>query len=684
MGIIANVATALGLRRKAGYLNVGGSYDSGSLTTSRDGSSIVTGERAPTGGVIFGDGVPIDLIGGLSAAELYQTQPHLRTVVSFVARNGAQLGRHVFTKKANGDRERVDGPVSELLDRPNDYMTGYDLFMDLFTELGLYDFKLWVVALKNGKWVIDPIPSSWVVGKEMADTFRVERYKIQPPQGNTWYFVKAEDAVVFRGYGTNGGQFGSSAVLALKSTLQEQLSALEFRTQMWRRGGRVGMFLSRPKDAPVWSQEARDKFITMWTNFSGSGASAGKSPLLEDGMELKSVRFNAKEEQWLEAATLSLVTVAAAYHVPPAMVGVPGYNSFASVKEFRKMLYTETLGPSIAQVEDTLNNRLLPLIAAPKGQYVEFNIAEKLQGDFEEQATQLFQAVGGPYMLASEARAKMNLPFIPGTDVLLAPLNMGASGNNGPEADEPIDPQDDEEASEASKPPKARNLSRSSPVAPGAAKTAKPTATDALEADLKDFFDLQRRVTLNRIGQKDPAWWDQKKWDQELSSTLFPHLMTGSTGTARRVAGAKGLNPDDYSPARTEKFLKAVADSRANLVNATVRDHYEHALENGTDPATVYEDTASHAKSVAGTIATFIAGFAAVEMAKQLVPDKRPTKTWIGSGLANSRHADMDGETVPIDEPFSNGAMWPGDPVLGAEGVANCGCGVSIDYEKGA
>jgi len=191
-------------------------------------------------------------------------------------------------------------------------------------------------------------------------------------------------------------------------------------------------------------------------------------------------------------------------------------------------------------------------------------------------------------------------------------------------------------------------------------------------------------VTLGRIGQKaEPDWWNQKKWNQELSSLLFPHLLTESAGAARRVAAGADLNPDDYSVARTENFLKSVADSRADLVNATVRDHYEEALENGTDPATVYEDTKSHAKTVSNTLLTFIGAFAAVEAAKQLVPaEKGPTKTWVASGLPNSRHAAMGGETVPIDEPFSNGAMWPGDPVLGAKGVSNCGCGVDINYDK--
>ena len=39
----------------------------------------------------------------------------------------------------------------------------------------------------------------------------------------------------------------------------------------------------------------------------------------------------------------------------------------------------------------------------------------------------------------------------------------------------------------------------------------------------------------------------------------------------------------------------------------------------------------------------------------------------------------MNGETVQYDEPFSNGAMWPGDiDNLGVEEVAGCQCILEI------
>lgn len=659
------------------------------------GQSIVTG--TPAGGnVIVGDSASRFLIDGLSVSDLYATQPHLRTVVSFVARNVAQLGRHVYTTDKDGGRERVtDSPAAKLFKQPNEYMTGYDLFVALTTELALHDYALWHPRMKSdGDWAVDPIPGDWVMGTrggaEGFAAFQPRVYIIQFPGTALPQEISATELVVFKGYNPEGPKkLGSSPVTSLKGTLSEQLSALEFREQMWKRGGRVGAYLTRPKDAPAWSTEARDRFIQNWRNsWSGSGANAGSTPLLEDGIELKRLGFAAKEEQWLEAATLALATVASAYHVPPTMVGAQTGSTFSSTREFRKMLYTETLGPLIAQIEGTINTFLLPMIGAAEDEFLELNIGEKLQGDFVEQASSFQSAVGGPYMTRAEARKLQNLPYLEGSDELIVPLNVIAGdqaspNDTGSQNDQGLDSEG------------TTSGASSAPAGSRKAHTSRPsTKTDSIQPDPDQLADLERelkrffRSQRNSLAKtKDPEWWDGKKWNRELSGVLLPHLTSLSAGVARETAGAKGLDPDDYSVGRTTAFLKAVADSRADLINSTTRDQIKHRL----DLEESMEDAVEHVFTVADearapeamkTISTFVAAWAAVETVKQLVPDKGPTKTWLSSGLPNSRHADMDGETVPIDEPFSNGANCPGDPSLGAEEVANCGCSLSVDYES--
>ena len=64
-------------------------------------------------------------------------------------------------------------------------------------------------------------------------------------------------------------------------------------------------------------------------------------------------------------------------------------------------------------------------------------------------------------------------------------------------------------------------------------------------------------------------------------------------------------------------------------------------------------------------------------------PGQNVFKTWqCTSGNPRASHAAMNGETVQYDEPFSNGAMWPGDiDNLDVEEVANCHCIIVIEVK---
>src|SRR5690606_40685990 len=86
----------------------------------------------------------------------------------------------------------------------------------------------------------------------------------------------------------------------------------------------------------------------------------------------------------------------------------------------------------------------------------------------------------------------------------------------------------------------------------------------------------------------------------------------------------------------------------------------------------------SRAPEAATTFVSFASGFGAVEAAKQRAGNSA-TKTWVVNS-ANPRpsHAAMDGETVGIDDVFSNGLPWPGAMGADADEVAGCQCSVMI------
>lgn len=639
-----------------------------------------------------------DYVSGLSAEDLYRTQPHLRTVVEFRARNIAQLGLHVFERVSDTDRRRDrESTVARLLKQPNKTMTGYDLLNRLVADLALYDDAYWIVEedldMESG-WHIQPVPVTWVVRLTGGTVWAPDTMHVQPPGASHATPVPLSKVVRFHGWDPVNLTRGSSAVNALKAILMEQVHAIRYRDQLWTRAGRIGITVTRPtqEKGSNWTAEQKKQFKEVLdSKLAGdSGSDAGGSIILEDGMTMDRVGFSAHEEEFIEAAKLSLATVAQVFHVNPVMVGMLDNANFSNAKEFARSLYTNTLGPIMAMIEDRINLQLVPMVSRETDLYVEFNIAEKLQGSFEEQAAVMQTATGRPWQTVNEARARFNMPEIEGGDDLSIPLNILLGGPGG----DPALTGTGAVGVPAGEDPKG--------VAPGQRKAldampeilaprvtdSKDRAPSTYEANvkrvLKGHFQRQRKAVTAALGAKAADdWWDRERWDRELAEDLFKLAALTATKIGQDAAAALGYDPGDYDEARTLKFLKAVAQSRAEAINLATFTAIEAALDGAEDPVKAIEPVftkAEEQRSGAGAAAlvTMFSAFGTVEAGKQL-GGGQATKTWVvNSKDPRAEHAAMNGETVPMDEKFSNGADWPGDPILGADGVSGCRCSVEI------
>ena len=612
-----------------------------------------------------------DSVLDLDAEELWRTQPYLRTVVTFLARNIAQLGLHAFERVSDTDRRRVlDDPLARVLSRPNPRQTTYELVYALVADLALYDEAFWWVGVdadSDSGWTIQPLPPSWVVARGGGSLFDVEWYDVQPAAARKPLRVPAKEILTFRGWNPGDLHAGSSPVVALKQILHEQMHAQSYRQQVWKRGGRVGSVLTRPAGV-TWSDDARARFMAAWrAAWTGDdGTQAGGTPILEDGMSLSQVRFSAHEEQFVEAAKLSLSMVASAYHINPTMVGVLENANYSNVREFRRMLYGDTLGPTMAMIEDRLNTFLAPRVTPNGSVYVEFNIDEKLQGSFEEQTQALQSSVGRPWMSANEARALRNMPAVPGGDDLVVPLNVLVGGQ--------ASPRDSGSQNVASAP------SGGVLVKARADETVVAKAQEVLER----FFARQGRVLASLAGGTGLAW-DEDRWNRELSDDLYRVNRLISTQAGQEALRRMGLDPDAWDEDRTAAWLRANADGVASGINGTTRVEVESAVDGAEDPSAAVVDlfagvVVARAGQIAASQVSALSGFGTTEAARQ--SGRRASKVWrVTSGNPRASHSAMDGERVPVGELFSNGARWPGDSVLPADERAGCTCEIDIEME---
>jgi phage portal protein BeeE len=246
-----------------------------------------------------------------------------------------------------------------------------------------------------------------------------------------------EDVAHFAGYNPLNSLMGLSPLETLRQVLAEETAAAENREAYWRNASRMEGVIEQSKDAKDWTEPQQQAFRTQWQEYSAGGAKAGMTAVLPKGMTLKPWSFNARDSEYVASRKLSREECAAAYHIPLPMVGILDHATFSNIKEQHKQLYADSLGPWIEMITEELEAQILVEARDQQDVYVEFNIAEKLKGSFEEQAASLHALVGRPIMTANEGRARLNLPALADNDAdTLAPQQGGPASVALPPADD--------------------------------------------------------------------------------------------------------------------------------------------------------------------------------------------------------------------------------------------------------
>lgn len=389
--------------------------------------------------------------------EIWRLQPSVRRVVSFLARNIAQLGIGVFERQSEAERAKVfEHPLAKLLYRPNPKMTPYRFKSTLIHDLGIYDVAYWRKLRVGSKLVgLQHLPPRLVTPDNYnSPGISPTAFKLAGPAGSAGEVIPADDVFYVRGYG-GIYDIGISPLESLRQILREEWSASDMRDQIMRNGARMSGYLSRPKEAPAWTKEARAKFKESWrSQYAGADASqAGGTPVLEDGMTFVQASQTAKDLQYIEGRKLTDEEVCRSYFIPPPMIGILDRATFANITEQHAMLYQDTLGPLLEQIEDEIDLQLLPELepVTPERFFCEFNLREKLTGNFKDRAGIMQTAVGGPWLTINEARALDNRPPVEGGDELIKPLYLTQNGDQNPiPADDqaPEQPADNEATDE--------------------------------------------------------------------------------------------------------------------------------------------------------------------------------------------------------------------------------------------
>ena len=604
-------------------------------------------------------------VAGMSIRGVWESQPSVRKVVSFMASTVAALPWRVY-RAEDGGRERLyDSPAETLVRRPTRFTSSADLVTGLALDWLLYGSAC--AVLVDEEIVRVPAPLLML----STDVFGRVNDVATVAGGET---VSLSDLPVALMHGWDPDGSGAVApVRTLRALLAELSEAEGWRRRMWTDVPRVSAQVTRPKDAPRWSDEKRERFLQAMADFKSS-TSGGSIPVMEDGMKLESApQVQPDLSSASSVRTLTDIEVAGYFGVPPELLGMreANYGGYAAL---RRDLYTRVLGPLIGRIEDALNAEIVPALAGgDTSVYGVLDRTEAQDGTLLERVQALQSATGGPVMTRAEARERLDLPYLEGTEELIVPLNViqggqasptdsGSQNLNGSDTNQLDHRQQDEAAEEGkSLSPKARMVLK--------AVTSRPSPS-ILEQMRRAYVD-----ELQREGLSEAAV-------EALADRIEPFLAEQAIEAANGVILRSGTGTETIGRGAIRNYIRQMAEGKADaaaeaamrLLGAVSGDDAAQDTARETIEDILSEDRLGLWADASTKDAT---GFGSQEGARR---SGAVRKMWVHNGSSHPRadHAAMNGETVDMDDTFSNGMRWPHDWGGGdADDIVGCNCDIA-------
>ena len=644
----------------------------------------------------------LELLGTYAAySALYKSQVWVGIVIRKLAMATARMPFEVKEHVAHLDSKPEDGPLTALLTRPNERMSGFKLWEWTSSTRDIYGEAFWL-KMRDEKGVVRELhpmhPANVIArrniegGLEYIYSSGTRNVSMLPP-------IPEEDVVAFTTYNPDNLTRGLSNLEGLRMTLLNEDAARRATQAFWKNGLRPSVVLSHPSEL---SQPAMDRLKANMDARHAGADNMGGSLVLEEGLTTTTMQLTAEEMQYIEGRKLNREEVCAAYDVPPPVVHILDHATFSNITEQLRSQYRDTMAPRFVGLESVINHQLVPDFYPDRGVYTRFNMDEVLRGDFEVRATSVGNLIEKGVMKPSEARPMFGLPAAGDVaDKLYANAALQELGTpmRRVSITESTAPTSAAEALADATVAATNDAATGDPAAAGKAIThslisrigrigRKATTKDIRaglvtghQKELDKFFARQHASVKAAVGKKAAGAFDPSAWDGDLATIL--HSLSAATA---KVIGAKVAADlgGEYDGASIADYLTTNAASTAKSINATTADQIATALEDAANDEDAIDglfdgEIAARSSQISLTRVAVIGGLAA-QVAARL--SKAKTKTWIvTSGKPRASHAAMDGETVELNTPFSNGMNGPGDYYGGADEVAGRTCDLDFSTE---
>jgi HK97 family phage portal protein len=336
----------------------------------------------------------------------------VQACVKVISQSIAAMPLYLYQRTSDGRKEAVNHDLySLLLDSPNSSNTAYEFWESVISALLLHGNAYIRKVTSNGK--IESLQfmhsSRLTVTTDNKGLYsyayrKADGTQIDVPRGQVWKL---------RGYSIDG-ETGISAI---------QYGSQVFGTALAAEKQAARTFKSGALQSIYYSVEA---FLTpeQRTQFSANVAQSvetGRTPILEGGIDVKSLGLNPQDAQLLQSRNYSVESICRFFGVPPSLIGhaSAGTTSWGSGVEAQQLGFLSlTLAPWLRRIEQSISLNLLSP-GERRRYFPDYDVSALLRADSAARSTYYSQLVNNGLMTRDEAREMEGLPKLGGNAAVL-------------------------------------------------------------------------------------------------------------------------------------------------------------------------------------------------------------------------------------------------------------------------
>jgi HK97 family phage portal protein len=315
-------------------------------------------------------------------------------------------GSHWRTRDDGGRERVVNSALNRIIRKPNAYQTISDFLLNLVRSLYL-DGNAYALAIRNDRFEIGELHlmqsrSSGVRFSETGDVFYalggndvIERQVgAEVLQG-----VPARDVLHVRLQTPRHPLKGETPLTVVALDVASRNAMMAQQLAFYSNQSRPSQVLSTDH---ILTKEQVTQLRDLW-NEQSQGLNQGGTPILSAGLKPLPLGTSPQDAQLAELMKMSEQSVAIAYRVPLAILGLGG-QTYSSTEALMQQWIASGLGFALNHIEEAFG--LTFGLRGQPDEYLEFDTEALLRSSFKDRIDALAKGVVGGIFAPNEARRK--------------------------------------------------------------------------------------------------------------------------------------------------------------------------------------------------------------------------------------------------------------------------------------